>query len=306
MACTRPRQGWWSKTINPTGKRSITTRASEAYVDRPITYACGQCQNCRGERALDWATRISHESSMYEANCFVTLTYDDGALPKGGSLNFRDHQLFMKNLRRHFEPRKIRYYSAGEYGETTLRPHFHACLFNINFDDKEKWKKQNGEQLYVSPTLNDIWNRGRAVIGSLTFASAAYVARYILKKMTGPESHNFYEVHNHQTGEVWDVEPEDSLMSQSIGIPWLEKYWRDVYPHDFFHINGKKIRPPVAYDRWLEKKDPAMYAEVKARRQASAAAHHEPDPMQRHKDLLVKEILNDIRMQHYRRVYEQC
>lgn len=238
---------------------------------------------------------------MHSANSFLTLTYRKEELPLHGTLNYKDHTDFMKKLRKYFEPRTIRYYSCGEYGETNLRPHFHSCLFNLDFDDKELWKTQKGEKLYVSPTLNKIWGKGLAVIGEMTYASAAYVARYTLKKVRGPDAFLHYQVEHPITGEVHDAEPEDARMSRNLGIPWLEKYKSDVYAQDFFHINGKKVRPPKAYDRWLEKTDPDLWKRVKARREINGERFADNNTYER---LRVREELLAIKQKYYRRVYE--
>jgi len=301
MACFYPQTVYPSYEVNPSGKRSATWNPHQGYEDLAYVIKCGQCSGCRGARALMWATRCHHEMTLNEANCFVTLTYDREHLPLHSTLDFDDHILFMKRLRKYFSPRKIKYYSCGEYGETTLRPHFHSCIFNLDFDDKELWKTQNGERLYTSPTLNKIWGKGRAVIGALSFASAAYVARYILKKMTGPEARLHYQIEHPITGEIHDAAPEKALMSQGLGLSWLEKFHTDVYPQDFFHINGKRVRPPRAYDNWLEKNNPALMARVKARRNVSAEQHMENNTYER---LRVREELLSIKSEYYRRVYE--
>ena len=99
-----------------------------------IEILCGQCWGCRLRRAQDWELRITHEAAMWPRNCFVTLTYGRDQLPPNGSLCHRDFQLFMKRLRKVFID--ARFYMCGEYGEENGRPHFHACLFNVDFDER--------------------------------------------------------------------------------------------------------------------------------------------------------------------------
>ena len=62
--------------------------------------------------------------------------------------------------------------------------------------------------------------------------------------------------------------PEFALMSKrpGIGKPWLDKFLSDIYPKDYFTINGKKYKPPRYYDTILEKQKPEMYKEIKKRR----------------------------------------
>lgn len=115
------------------------------------------------------------ESLSHPASCFVTLTYNDDHIPEGGTLNPDDTKLFLKRLRKAYHPLKLRYYLVGEYGDRTLRPHYHIALFGVPPD-----------AVY---TIADAWARngnpiGHVVVGTLTFESAAYIAGYVTKKMT--------------------------------------------------------------------------------------------------------------------------
>ena len=108
-------------------------------VESELELPCGQCIGCRLERSRQWAIRCLHEASLHERNAFITLTYDESNLPPGGSLVYRDFQLFMKRLRK--VAGKVTFYVGGEYGENLLRPHFHACIFGYDFPDKVYLKK---------------------------------------------------------------------------------------------------------------------------------------------------------------------
>lgn len=310
MACFYPQKVYPSYEVNLSGKRSVTWNPHQGYEDLGFQIKCCQCQGCRYDRTLAWATRMHHEALMHDENSFLTLTYDRKHLPLSGTLDFKDHQKFAKSLRKHLTPknpharlyqRRIKYYACGEYGEKTLRPHFHTCLFGLDWQDKELWKIQNGESLYTSPTLNKIWGKGRAVIGALTFASAAYVARYILKKITGRDATQHYQIEHPITGEIYDAEPERALISQGLGKAWFEKFSGDVYPQDFLTINGKAVKPPRAYDKWMEEKDPELMARVRARRQVSGDEFAENNTYER---LRVREEVLHIKNQVKRRIYE--
>lgn len=218
---------------------------------------CGQCLGCRLERSRQWAVRCMHEASLYERNCFVTLTYNQDHLPLSGSLDLSHFQLFMKRLRKKFGA-GIRFYHCGEYGENLGRPHYHALLFNHDFEDKKYFSERNGHKVYTSGLLSDLWNMGHSVIGDVTFDSAAYVARYCMKKVTGEKK------------EVWygPLKPEYTTMSRrpGIGTGWYRKFRSDVYPHDRIFVNGGETRPPRFYDGLLEKEDPTLLSMIKSER----------------------------------------
>lgn len=221
---------------------------------------------CRLERSRQWAIRCQHEASLHKNNAFITLTYDDEALPPHGGLRYRDYQLFMKRLRKARPKEHIRFYMCGEYGEQYMRPHYHACIFNITFPDGMYWKKSpSGEgKIYVSDELTKLWGHGHASYGDVTFKSAAYVARYIMKKITGDLAEQHYGVIDKETGEIHQREPEFNHMSlkPGIGAGWLEKYQSDIYPKGEVVVNGKEVKPPKYYDKKYKKINQLAYEEI--------------------------------------------
>lgn len=240
-----------------------------------LTLRCGQCQGCRLERARQWAVRCLHEAQLHEENCFLTLTYDDQRTAPGASLVHRDFQLFMKRLRRHFQKKTIRYYMCGEYGEQFERPHFHACLFGTDFADKYPWRKnQSGHQLYRSATLELLWKHGNSEVGAVTFQSAAYVARYVMKKITGDLATSHY-TYLDEHGELHSRTPEYNRMSlrQAIGKGWYEKFKNDVYPQDHVITNGHPAPPPRYYDKLYKIEHPAALKTIQKKRNARAIAN---------------------------------
>lgn len=276
MACYHPMTAWYSKTVNPSGKRSIVFSPKKAdQPDDPIKIACGQCVGCRLERSRQWAIRCTHEASLHEENCFITLTFSPEHLEareNPWSLDVRDWQLFMKRLRKRFGG-NIRFFHCGEYGEKQGRPHYHACIFNFDFPDKKLWAVKNGHRLYTSEILEELWPYGFSTIGDVTFESAAYVARYIMKKITGDKAEEHYKKRfiDEETGEILgevEIKPEYTTMSRrpGIGKDWYDIYHTDVYPSDFLTINGKKMRPPKYYDKLHELTRPYEFDDIKQAR----------------------------------------
>lgn len=242
------------------------------YGDRPIALPCGQCVSCRIKRTREWAVRCVHEAQMHELNCFVTLTYNDEHLPSDGSLDIRHWQLFAKRLRKRIG--SFRFFACGEYGDDSGRPHYHFCLFGADFGfDRSLFSRTpQGNDLFTSPLLDEVWGKGFCTIGALTFESAAYVARYVMKKLSGEAALIRYMGVDLLTGE--ELEPlkrEFITMSRGgtgglggIGSSWFAKYGSDVYPADQVVHEGKAFQPPRFYDGKL---DPVFLLELKARRQ---------------------------------------
>lgn len=242
---------------------------------RTLQLPCGQCIGCRLERSRQWAIRCLNEKQLHKHNAYVTLTYKDETIPENGTLRYRDYQLFMKRLVKHFRPHKIRFYMCGEYGTQTNRPHYHAILFNVRFEDQQLHSENvQGNRLYSSPTLDRIWQLGHGLIGEVTFESAAYVARYITTKITGQLAESHYERLT-LDGEIIRLEPEFNHMSlkPGIGKRWLERYYSDVYPTGQMVVNGTKVRPPRYYDKLFKKLDEENYDEMTFRRHIETQAH---------------------------------
>lgn len=222
-----------------------------------------------------------HEAALHDANCFLTLTYDEEHLPPNGSLRISDFQKFAKRLRKSIG--SFRYFQCGEYGEVTKRPHFHVCLFGTDFrsDRIQHSTTRDGHPLYTSESLTRSWQQGHALIGDLTFESAAYVARYVTKKVTGEaaDEHYFHSV-DPLTGEVATRRPEFCSMSRrpGIGHAWIKRFSSDVYPRDEVVVRGKRARPPRYYDQVVELDDPELFRRVKRERADSRQRFEERHP----------------------------
>lgn len=246
MACYRPVPAYRTES----GDVVFVERGSD--IAGLLQLACGNCVGCRDDRAKMWAVRVMHEASQHEDNCFVTLTYDDEHCPQDGSLRYRDFQNFMKYTRKFFRPLLVRFYMCGEYGGDLGRPHFHAALFGVGFrGDRKFWRKtEAGARSYRSGNLERLWKHGAAEVGELTFKSAAYVARYVMKKVNGDLADAHYRDVDTGTGEItWRV-PEFTRMSlrPGIGAHWFDRFSHDVFPHDRVVLGGVKYKPPRYYD----------------------------------------------------------
>lgn len=235
-----------------------------------IQLPCGQCIGCRLRRAQDWTLRILHEASCWPSNCFVTLTYSPGNLPPGGSLLHSDYQKFFKRLRFQYRPLSIRYYMCGEYGPLNQRPHYHACLFNLDFpDSKPAGKSDAGSLFYDSPSLTKLWGLGSATVQPLVQSTAAYCARYCVDKMTGDLGQAAYQRVDPGTGEIYSVVPPYSAMSRrpGVGATWLDRYFGDVYRHDRAVHDGRVYAVPKFYDRLVKERDGYLPDHVDSARQ---------------------------------------
>lgn len=299
MACTSPLKAFYK--IGNDGKKQITfynslkfSKPYELYPDdNKIDIPCGQCISCRLEYSRQWAIRCMLESSKYEYNYFITLTYNDESLfSECKKHNFKcDHngeivsefdsfvlmkshlQQFMKNLRRYFEYHfnftGIRFFACGEYGPSFLRPHFHIILFNCPIPDLTFLKSNfQGDVYWTSEIIDKCWNsRGYHIIGNCNFSTCSYVARYMLKKQKGKST--YYD----DLGLV----PPFTLMSRAPGIArdYYDENSKKIYFYDNLVITNSKgvaqrVKPPKYFDRLYDIDFPEHMQLIKDRRSDSA------------------------------------
>lgn len=262
-----------------------------------IEIPCGQCIGCRMRRASDWTLRVMHEAQMWDENCFVTLTYGRDKLPPDGNLEHRDFQLFMKRVRAHFK-RPVRFYMCGEYGPLNFRPHFHACLFNVDFrsDRVQAGKSGSGAVFYDSPTLSRLWSHGRVSVQDLTRETAGYCARYIMKKHLGPMTEEARAAYVTGDGVVRRREYAAMSLKPGIGALWFEKYGIQTHRQDFVIADGAKQSVPRYYDRLADRAKRVVMDSVRFERERKARLHVEDQTPER---LAVREQVHNARMRNF-------
>lgn len=267
VPCYHPLEAWRGSPGNP----AIVFDRSKS-VGARIELPCGRCIGCRLERARQWAIRCMHESQCHTQNCFITLTFNEAHVPVSGSLSKRDWQLFAKRMRKRCGP--FRFFHCGEYTSTGL-PHYHSCIFGYDFPDREYFKDSaSGSRLYRSALLEELWPYGFSTVGDVSFESAAYVARYSLKKVTGDAAEEHYmRVDAH--GQVIQLQPEYVTMSRrpGIGAAWFRRFGNEVYPSDEVIARGYPSKPPRYYDEFLKAADLSAFESLKDSRKARMRKH---------------------------------
>jgi len=213
--------------------------------DKPTPFRdvpCGKCAACMLKKRFEWSTRLQHELQYATSAAFITLTYSDEYFEKkhpiGSTINQllmfeevdqnimvgikefdeylkdrtsvkkKEMQDFLKRFRHHDKSPNIRYYAVGEYGEKSLRPHYHLLMFNFDYPNLEQ-------------NLLKSWSYGLFYIGSVTEASIHYVSGYVMTKQFSPN-------------DDW-CERSFALMSRKPGIG--SAYLQDVAEH---YINNPK------------------------------------------------------------------
>lgn len=262
------------------GKRAIVYKIRKGLYDLPAVTPCGQCTECRLKASRETAIRCMHEASLHgQQNCVVTLTYAPEHLPDNGTIHPEHTVEFMRKLRSredyraHLagEPaRRFKTYGCGEYGEEGGRPHYHICLFGYRFDDQKPMRGKEG--YYTSDILTATWGKGGTQIMDLTFESAAYVARYITKKL------NISRATPEKKAELIKLKYQGRLAEQTVcvtrkglGKEWYKEWKQEIYEGDKVFRNtkdGRRIpmQPPKYYDRQYEIDNQEQYERIKNER----------------------------------------
>lgn len=220
-----------------------------------VQVPCGHCIGCQLDRSRQWADRMLCElQSARGKGIFITLTYAPAKVPFGWykdnqdclhrsyTLDKRDLQGFNKKLRAAYDGhghygdlpvRRIRYYGAGEYGEMTLRPHYHEIIFGLDLADVGAVPAVNdagqvvtnelGHVYYKSKLLEKLWPNGLVSCAEVSWRTCAYVARYVTKKWESGYK-------TKETYQFFGVIPEFSIMSRrpGIGAEYFDK-WLDSH-----------------------------------------------------------------------------
>jgi len=252
---------------------------------------CRKCLPCRKKEAMNWSTRMIHESKMHKISIFLTLTYDDEFLPEHNNLTIEHMQKFMKRLRKHLSTRKdelrnplpiikIRYLYVGEYGDTSGRAHYHACVFGYVPDDLILHSKKPQYNIYKSETLTNLWGKGFVSIGYFNSATANYCSKYILKTLVGKDALKQFQITDSDTGELIQKQPPFKIMSRNpgLGSTFFEKYESDLINHDKAVIDGKELPVPDYYIRKLKKTDIQQYENIKRDRHNQAVEFAQRNP----------------------------
>lgn len=214
---------------------------------------CGKCMACRINHSRDWSLRAMHELDAWDKACFITLTYDDKHLFSYEGSRFatlvQQHLVtFIKRLRRKLEPRKIKYYACGEYGENnTRRPHYHLIVYGLGVDecciDRKTGQSKAGVLLPCWSDENGVM--GLIHVGTATWDSIRYVGQYIEKKYLGNQAKKVY-------GEIMRIEAPFQMSSNGFGLGFALENRAQLQQNLCTTLKGKKRKLPRYYVKKLK------------------------------------------------------
>lgn len=277
MSCISPIIMYRRPGVNPeTGKffpprsyAAIAASHQSLALYEECAVPCGRCLACVKARARELLVRAVHEARLHRACSFVTLTVDDaniGDVFPSGALRHRPFQLFFKRLRKSAQV-PLRYLMCAEYGERTLRPHYHAIIFGLDPDERRPLAVVKSDPLlgadrtlytgfYDSQVIKRAWPYGNVYVGSCTPSSIAYCTGYTLKSFMLGRDDAWYKSHCLTPEYIkWSRRP-------GLGSGWLDANINDLWRHeDLFEpvlvnnrtvLNGHLVPIPRAYRSHIE------------------------------------------------------
>lgn len=150
---------------------------------------CSRCDACLVRSREDWAFRLKQEWKVAGSAFFITLTYDwenlpieevidpeTGVVMYAACVDKSAMQGFLREYRRNFPPKDVRFYGISEYGKERLRPHYHLIMFHKGIYDFTE----------IERIVRKIWHSPEIAVGTLDEGAVVYCTTYCLTRKSIP------------------------------------------------------------------------------------------------------------------------
>lgn len=194
---------------------------------------CGKCVNCQSRLRNNWSFRLMHQMEKSKNNFFVTLTYDDSAVPLSscGYLSLRKVHLdtFLRKFRddcqsiyekqftdmpykeRHKQRCPMKFFAIGDYGEKSFRPHYHFIVFDCPL---------SFQALYEYIHLHWYFGSVNQVVRCVS-EHCNYITKYIVKV-----------AYNEDELAQYGCEPTFRSMSRGLGLTLVDS----IHEYEMFDL----------------------------------------------------------------------
>lgn len=208
----------------------------------PMLVRCGKCYACKEEIAKEYTARFIHESKYYSKKYFLTLTYSDDNLVLNkyqvGILVKKHITDYIKRVNIHCKRKNLgeyKYFVAGEYGDGSMRPHYHISIVcdnpNILFEFVNEWK----------------YGQVNGAREEATIKSFFYTIGYSDKKVCQVNSDKYF-IDN-------DMPPPFRKFSRGLGSRWYEENKKDLSKQYYLKLGKQRIGLPSYYKKKLKEEE---------------------------------------------------
>jgi hypothetical protein len=198
-----------------------------------VPIGCGNCIECRQQKAREWQTRLHEELKIHKYAYFTTLTFSNESLQElmkkyetgeTNAIAIAAVRLFLERWRKKYK-KSVKHWLITELGhENTERIHLHGILFT--------------EFEITNEELEKIWKYGRTDTGKYcNERSINYIVKYVTKI---DEDHKNYK--------------PAIICSAGLGENYITNFQRNTHAYNgektnenYILPNGNKIALPIYY-----------------------------------------------------------
>lgn len=220
-----------NKKYLPTKKNGYTPKICTDLRMRYVPVGCGNCIECRKQKAREWQVRIHEEFKVNHNAKFVTLSFSNEELQKlcdelkekeCNAIATIAVRRFCERWRKKFK-KSVRHWLITELGhENTERIHLHGII----------WTNADKD------TINQIWKYGNIYVGEYCNEKTVnYIVKYVTKIDTEHKGYKSIILCSSGIGGAFTKKP------QSRQHIFKEKETRDYYILD----SGSRVNMPIYY-----------------------------------------------------------
>lgn len=230
---------------------------------RYVSVGCGNCMECRKQKANEWRTRLYEEIQHHKYNYFVTLTFAPEQLEKlcktyklneCNAIAGKAVRLFLERVRKE-KKTSLKHWLITELGQhNTERIHLHGIIFNdmpiTNEWLQEKWQYGESDtgKYCNGRTINYIVK----YVTKVDTTHKNFKAQIFCSKGIGSQYINDFAKRKHQYKGTETKEYYTLPDGRKIGLPIYyrnklfteeerEKLWINRIELDTRYVNGIKI-----------------------------------------------------------------
>lgn len=197
-----------------------------------VSVGCGNCIECRKQKARNWCVRLNEEIKLYRYKYFVTLTFAPDALNKlckqynmneCNAVATKAVRLMLERYRKS-EKKPLRHWFITEMGhENTERIHLHGIIFR--------------DTPLCTDELEKLWSYGKIDIGQYcNERTINYIVKYITK------------LDSDHKGYVPTILCSAGLGQSYVNTSAHVHAFNRTHTRDYYTLpNGQRVNLPIYY-----------------------------------------------------------
>lgn len=254
IICEKPNYIYWNKEENKW--EFLTRKAEKKDTFKKLQIPCGHCKSCLKNKSLEYYQRNLLELAESKTSYFITLTYDQNHYTNK-SVDINELIEFTRKLKKEYHNNfgltNCKYFGVSEYGDKSLRKHFHILVYNIpltkndftKLELKKLPKKFNSIEWTNNRYLNDnnftnkkikeIWGKGNITIAPINTNRIKYVVNYLFKSLNNTTKATKKELKDK------GLEMPSKIQSTNLGMETIQKNKDKFLFNNMIFLYGQRI-----------------------------------------------------------------